>query len=939
MSTSSSVLSQTLQSITTIKLRELSKKKSSFNARKAQILSAVDKTTKDREKINVLLTSIAKIQGSNAHKSIKDFDDYELDQLLGGLSSSNIRHFLRQSQYDPSIPPTLLPGLEKSLRQLLDQKTEKFEFADLYSRLLTEWLKSDATKASENASNNSSVDEGEGFEFVERQKERLKQLSEKFESVVFTPLDVDVAAIEDLLNGLFATEEAGKALSKLQKRIRTFGERIAANAKPFDLYTLKWIITGLLKSDLLSDTKKNTLETFLKDDVVLTEIADVLNMRFVDLESWSWDAEEGIPVEPRRQLNGKYRVVMDEDILQSIFLHYISTTWAIEFNAALMDIVSNRDVWQWTERMPRAEIEKREYYFGRDRFYANEGVAFTRQQTYERDFFMCQLPSFVESSNGAGGYDDEEAELMREARKSSGAGTKQQLLRTIGTEVIMNGLLNGQVAVVQSDLQWFATSTSHQTVDTICKFFGVPAVWRGFFQRYLAAPLRMVGLEGELGEVRTRKRGVPIGHVFQKLFGELIVFSMDLAVNQEAGMLLYRLHDDLWLCGEPAKCAKAWRAMERCAKVMGVEFNQAKTGSVYITKERGPTKDAQVATTLPKGRVVLGFLELDAETGVWVIDQKQVDAHAKQLQKQLAECTSIFSWVQTWNSCIGRFFNYTFGQPANCFGREHVDMILETHRRIQQKLFGTNAPADGNGEGKELAASNNRSVTDHLKSLISNHFNISDIPDAFLYFPEEMGGLGLRNPFIPFLVVRDQVIESTHHIEEHFFKVEKKAYKNLKKGFEALSDRERKQRLDAILGKEGTHLLDSYGMVLEKPKGKSWSGPTDNGSEFLPWEDFVSYRISSSSDLKHAYNELLTTPWENDIQPSRDVTDALYTLAVGTPELAWGRLGSERKWLMELYSKEVFERVGGLALVDRGALPMGVLKVVRARKVVWQSVL
>lgn len=62
----------------------------------------------------------------------------------------------------------------------------------------------------------------------------------------------------------------------------------------------------------MSDLKKNTLEEFLKDEVVLAKIADVLNMRFVDLEGWSWDAnlDNGIPVAPCRQLNGKYRIVM-----------------------------------------------------------------------------------------------------------------------------------------------------------------------------------------------------------------------------------------------------------------------------------------------------------------------------------------------------------------------------------------------------------------------------------------------------------------------------------------------------------------------------------------------------------------------------------------------------------------------------------------------------
>ena len=981
----STSLSQTLHSITAIKLRELSKQKSAFATRKASILAqlsndneATPTTNKNNEdtddhaplksthdKIIHLLTSIAKLQGHHASKSFDDIATYELDNVFERVSAGsninglppaiNVRHYLRQSQYDPSTPAALLPEVEHSLCQLLEQKEERFAYADLYSRLLTEWLESDAVgagagagrkkmvqtdEAAEGGSDDGGSSDGEGgFEVVERQTERLKQLSEKFEAVVFEPLDVDVAAVEELLGGLFVGEEGQKALTKLRKRMRKFGDRMAANERPFDQTSLKWCIKGLLKSDLLSDVNKTTLEAFLKDDVVLAEIADVLTMRFVDLQSWTWDAEkEGIPVEPRRQLNGKYRVVMDEDILQSIFLHYIGTSWAVEFNDALKEVVSNRNVWRLTEHMPRAEKEKQEYYLRRGKIHAQDDVAHTRQSTYENAFFMCQLPSSLNVDEGVAGYDDdEEADVTKGPRKATGAHIKQQLLRTIGTEVLLNRSLYQQVAVVQSDLEWFATSTSHATVDTICKFFGVSSIWRKFFQRYLAAPLRMVGLEGQQGEVRTRKRGVPIGHVFQKLFGELIVFSMDLAVNQEANMLLYRLHDDLWLCGDPTQCAKAWKAMNRCAKVMGVTFNQSKTGSVYIT-DNDVARDAQVATTLPKGRVALGFLELEAETGDWIIDQKQVDAHAKQLQKQLAECTSVFSWVQTWNSCIGRFFNFTFGEPANCFGRAHVDMILETHRRIQQQLFNNSTGTDSKQGSDESSTTGSISVTEYLKSFISARFNVSNIPDAFLYFPEEMGGLGLRNPFIPFLVVRDGVIESPQKRMEQFFKAEKKAYNSFMKEFQNLDDRDRAHKLVGIVG---WNMTDGHGKPFKRDKASAhaWSGPADEGPTFLPWEEFVRYRISSSSDLEQVYNDLLATPYKNEIQAVRQVSDAINFLAIATPELAWDKMSSERKWLVQMYAKEVFKRFGGLNLVDKGALPIGVLKVVRGRKVVWQSVL
>ena len=150
--------------------------------------------------------------------------------------------------------------------------------------------------------------------------------------------------------------------------------------------------------------------------------------------------------------------------------------------------------------MPRDEIEKREYYLGRGVFPVSDNTAWRRQSTFENDFFMCQLPSSVET--GAGGYEDGGDSNLRKVNSPS---MKQQLLRTIGTEVLVNRCLYGKVAVVQSDIQWFATSTSHTAIDTILDFFGVPGVWRRFFCRYLEAPLRMVGLAGDSGNVRIRK--------------------------------------------------------------------------------------------------------------------------------------------------------------------------------------------------------------------------------------------------------------------------------------------------------------------------------------------------------------------------------------------------------------------------------------------------
>jgi hypothetical protein len=97
---------------------------------------------------------------------------------------------------------------------------------------------------------------------------------------------------------------------------------------------------------------------------VLGEIADVLNMRFGDLQSWTWDADGGIPVMPRQQLNGKYRIWMDEDVLQAIFVHYIGISWCVALKSTLTDLVKNNSIWRWEQGSPisKEESRRRSYY-------------------------------------------------------------------------------------------------------------------------------------------------------------------------------------------------------------------------------------------------------------------------------------------------------------------------------------------------------------------------------------------------------------------------------------------------------------------------------------------------------------------------------------------------------------------------------------------------
>jgi hypothetical protein len=898
MALASSALSRTLQSITATKISELDKQRKSFEVRKNKIFAAVEGLEDDHyERARRLLLGVKELDPSS-----------KSDMGIWNMYSS-----LYQSYYDPSIPVQMLQAMENQLRSRLDAQSRRLNLADLYSRLLTEWL---VSSASSDGGPTPAMQEiaslEDSFEVIER--DRLQQLRDKFSKVVFTPFETDEIEIDNYLSGLFKDDSGARALQRLRDEVKNYGEKAFKAIDPFDQHSIKWCIRGLLKNDLLSEDKKVILQDFLQDEVALGEICDVLNMKYKDLKNWSWDAgDTGMPVEPRRQLNGKYRIMMDEDVLQAVLLHYIGVIFSVAVKGTLTTIMRYGGIWKHQIGVPQEEIDKRQYYLGKHkaRYDSWRGVAGRRQDTYGEDFFLSQLPTTV--YDGTGGYDGDDEADEKDAKRKSPKEIMQQLLQQLATEIHLRRALDGKVAIVQSDLQWYAAGLPHSTVFAIIRFMGVPEEWIVFFKKFLEAPLNMGHVSPDstdTPQVRIRKRGVPMAHSLEKFFGEIVLFFMDLAVNQEAEMLLYRFHDDLWLVGEPEKCARAWKTMEQFSAVMGLEFNKRKTGSVYLTDD-AKSKDKSIAAILPKGTVSVGFLELNAETGDWSIQHEEVDKHIRQLQKQLLACTSVLAWVQTWNSCIGRFFSHTFGEPANCFGRKHLESILKTHKRMQELLFDGK---DGNG----------KTVTEHAKSLIAKKFNVTDIPDAFIFMPEQFGGLGLRNPFALLYMSRECLSKDPKEAMRIFFAEEKQKYKEAKKDFEDLGDQGRRRRFREVYPND----IEVDSIFAD-----------GDLNTFMTSEDFTRWRETANPLLLHAYQELMKVPEKRCIQYTLDVKDALEKLAVTQPELAPDKLDPELKWLVQFHSRELFERCGGLSIVNKSLLPLGILTMLKKRKVTWQMVL
>ncbi|KAK4692331.1 hypothetical protein P7C71_g4847, partial [Lecanoromycetidae sp. Uapishka_2] len=849
---SSTATAQSMRNITTTKLTALSKQREAYEADKKRILGAVANKSLQSEKVETLL------------------DAFKVHNLAepATISTANVQRFLKQSRHDPSIPSSLLHEWELAMEQALDIPSRKYEHASLFGRLVMEWLENpNDTPASTTGSESE-----DSFEQIGR-KEMYDQRKE-WESIVFTEdPKVEEAGLEKYLSRIFGSTTKSKKMLKtpldvLKEEMKSF------KLGHFDTDSLKDTMKGILVTDLLSEPKRKALEDFRNSPMILQEMADVLNMQIDSLESWSWGSEP-VPVVLRRALNGKYRVYMDEEIVQALLLHFIGMKWAVHLKAVFTAFFHS-GAWKQSSRktFDRAARGRRKDYGLEMR--ENQNVRNERRDRYQNDYFMAQLPLFF--GNTSDEYNDDD-DSERTNTKSPMA-TKQSLLHLISTEALINTRLHGSFSILQSDFRWFGPSLPHRTILGVLRFFDVTPFWLSFFEKFLKAPMTFVQ-DGPDAPTQIRKCGVPIQHRLSDALGEAVLFCLDFAVNKSTESNLYRMHDDLWFWGSSKNSESAWRTIKDFTEVMGLTLNENKTGSVEINVDQ---KGHNSSNQLPQGQICWGFLKMEP-TGRWTLDDKQVEEHITELQRQLSACKSIFSWVQAWNLYVSRFLHNNFGEPANCLGRPHVDMAIAAFKKVQRKVFASD----------ELPGDN---VIEHLRRKLADRFGVTDVPDAFFYFPVELGGLDLRNPFIPLLLVHENVKDDPIEFIEEAFELEEADYHKAKKAYENGSSRSR------------------------------FHPTSTDVDSFMSLAEYTQYLEETSLHLKIAYERLLEAPEKDWVHSVSDPGWRTSKRATTEPY---------EKWVLQLYGDEVVRKYGGLEMGEKQLLPIGLVSMLRGEKVRWQG--
>lgn len=882
---SSDVLTETLHTVTGIKLAQLEKQKTTYENAKGSLLRSADGETDARKRAKMLIDGAEKLPAMMTPLTDNP-----------NLSVRNIRSFVEQADCDPSVSGTFLAGYEKTVRNQLDAQSNQYQFATLYGQLVKDWT---------SAAGDATVGSDSGADFVAVGREEMHKQRATWEEYVFHAKETDVTAIKAYLDDLFAnnpTKEVVTALEDLRKGFKDFQEQWDKETKHFDKSVLTGCINSILRGDVISDHKRSTLNDFLGNDIVLREIADVLNMRMSTREDFAWDGVT--TVEQRRQLNGRYRFYPDEDLLQTIFIQYIGLKWATELRQLLFKFATDAGMCKSSSgKLSKQAYRRRRFFLGSKMAKPTRNVESEVANHWRDQIFLDQLPSDMFETRGA--YGDDKTEIEEGDTRRSPLAVVQELIHRVQASVIMQKRLGTDTTVIRSDFKWFGPSLPHSSIYTVLEYFGVRQDWLDFFKKVLEAPMAFKD-EGGVKEPQIRKRGTPIGTPIATFWGEALLFCSDFAVYQKAnGARLYRLHDDLWLWGDVDTCVQGWNALTEFAGFMGLEFNEEKTGSCVVLGD-GSEKSSiasSASSSPPKGDVVWGFLKLDPSSGRFVINQAKVDTHIEELRLQLEACKSVFDFVQAWNLYGARFFRTNCGKIAECFGRLHMDSMLETFKRIQSRVF----------------ESSSGSVSQHLKRMIERKLGVTDIPDGFLYYPTSMGGLGLQNPFVELYMTRKNVDLSPEKLMDKFFIDEEQRYHARKREFETLDVSDDGARPGGGRANCG----------YPEPTG-DWADFRDE--PFMSFEEFTQHREVTSHALLDVYTTLLEV-WNPEHMTLHGEARQHAQCHCGYSS-DWT---AYERWVVQLYSDEIMSRFGSLKIVEEGLLPIGLMKMLTQSRFKWQN--
>ncbi|KAJ3486652.1 hypothetical protein NLG97_g6571 [Lecanicillium saksenae] len=894
-----------------------------------RLLTAVRKAYAGAPEIEVntragLRAKGGKVRSSAAHSSLED----RLD---------NIERMLSNAKYSSGFSPSAALSWRGELLAYLHQSQRRMEYTILFGKLTNEWANfrfgelSESISSAKHGDQESDVSsDDEGISVGRKEMHAQRQV---WESLVTNLRTTDKDNITEFLDDLFHSGPRYKKESTAVDELADLRTTLLANMRhsifhgsngtiPINVTMVKAAIKAILSADQLGSEKRRAMIDLSSRENVLSEIADILkiDLKLAAIERWSW-GDNPIKAEMRKAINGKYRVYMDIELLDSILIQCVGQWISVQVFNALQHawVLPVTSVWKAKEDEKRtAAIKSHIPEFGTQTTY--NSVRELRNDMYRRIFFSPRLPSHMDSNSGVGAYDDNASDDSNEQIQANLTDLKHgspnvfnlktDILRVCSAEMAVQKIVHGQFCLLQSDFEWFGPSLPHSTLVTIMEYFHFPKELVQFTKSFLDMRIQFQE-DGTNGAVLTRKTGIPVSFQLTDGISELLLFVLDFAVNQKTGgSHLYRNHDDLWFWGQPSQCASAWETICEFTKVMGLQLNKEKTAYAHAVDESNPrfkaaSKDALVK--LPNNEVKWGFLTFDEKEWKWKANKTAIKDHMDELRFQLKSRTSVMSHIQAYNAYIKNFLPNNFGQVIVGLGDDHPIMVLDALQYAQRYLYRRDSESDSSGN-----------VASHVRKTIQERFgddNKDTVPDCFLYMSVEHGGLGLANPAPAFA----QYIQ----LPKHDLKDDQKPLPPMKDALKvlntAISDNYRdegKQFVTRLNHKRQKLRMQSKQPDSDDSDAESdlaeFSQKIDGVPQFMSFSTYMGTAEQMSAAMRHFYATLLDQPLADDCAVSN------------------------QNWAARMFDGELEDMFGGY-IAEEEFLSLGLYRTLAEEKVRWSG--
>ncbi|RLN32116.1 hypothetical protein BBJ28_00024560, partial [Nothophytophthora sp. Chile5] len=528
--------------------------------------------------------------------------------------------------------------------------------------------------------------------------------------------------------------------------------------------------------------------------------------------------------------------------------------------------------------------------------------------------------------------DDDDDDQAAEETKTD----KQNIIRRVCVEAHLQRILTGEgktpssLVAVMTDLEFFGPSISREAVFAILRFLGVREDMLNVFRRYTEIPL----LFSDFATPKIMQRGLPVSRMMTMLLSEVELFVMDYLVLVSADIFLFRSHDDIcFFDTDEKKVLRAWDEMQRYAQCVGLKFNAEKSGSVRMSAAPDAAGAQPGPAPLPATSIRWGLIELQSN-GTVSIRQDEVTAFATEMADRLAAATSPFSWINVYNKYM-LFFLRNFGKPSPLFGLAHLEEAMATLSRIHRLVF-PKTDGDALGYLREQITRGRHGQTPPL------------MPAAWLYWPLNLGGLGLCNPFLAIWSVKESMysyLSSFHSRDDREWPKLKKDWEwqapfttlieKLKSKYEVFAERFQTE------GRKALKEYSTYDRFAYLKSSKYTDKERNSGQREPKFDDTFTLRTFDE------YMELLPNVQEQQLV--NEFQALLVAAAECAPPLPKSALQSEAEqmftkghvsgpyseWVAYIYSAQVMEEFGTLSFFSHELLPAQLIESIKKKTVTW----